>query len=127
MKSKFTAIIVVLLLFIPSAIAAGNYFAIQNAPLGADRVEVIGLSDLDGKSHVFKKDDPDAAAAEMFEAILDANKRSDKVAGGLPEPLMGTKFYAVSFHGLDQTYTYQYYFKSDTVVAYYFDSDAVLY
>lgn len=125
MKSKFTAIIVVLLLFIPTAVAVGNYFAVQNAPLGADRVETISLSDLDGRSHVLKKDDADTLAAEMFEAILDANEKSDKVAGGLPEPLMGTKFYAVSFHGLDQTYTYQYYFKADTTDAYFVDSEAV--
>lgn len=127
MKSKFAAIIIVLLLFIPSAIAVGNYYAIKNAPLGNDNVETISMSDLDGRSHVFKKNDPDTAIADMFTSILEANEKSDKVSGGLPEPLRGTKFYAVSFHGLDQTLTYQYYFKSDSLDAYFVNSEAVTY
>lgn len=124
MKSKFAAVILVILLLIPTAIAVISYTRAENAPLTDAVIDTISISDLDGKTFNLTKDGPSEEAKEMFDSFLDANKRATKVVGGLPEPLIGTKFFAVSFYGLEKTLNCQYYFKEDTNVAYYLNNDA---
>lgn len=124
MKSKFAAVVLVILLLIPTAIAAISYVKTENAPLTDAVIDTISISDLDGKTFNLTKDGPSEEAKDMFDSFLDANKRATKVVGGLPEPLIGTKFFAVSFYGLEKTLNCQYYFKEDTKVAYYLNNDA---
>ena len=127
MKSKFAALVLVVLLLIPTGVAIGSYFMTNHAPLNAGVIDTIGISDIDGTSFTLKKDDASPAAAEMFSAIIDANDRAEQAVGGLPEPLHGTKFYALSFHGLEKTLNYQYYFTANSTDAYYCDDKGIAY
>lgn len=127
MKSKFAALVLVVLLLIPTGVAIGSYFMTNHAPLNAGVIDTIGISDIDGTSFTLKKDDASPAAAEMFSAIIDANDRAELAVGGLPEPLHGTKFYALSFHGLEKTLNYQYYFTANSTDAYYCDDKGIAY
>ena len=127
MKSRFTALVLALLLLIPSAVAVWSYVSTNNAPLTDDVIDTIGISDLDGRSYTLKRDDDSEPAAEMFSAILEANKNSESILGGLPEPLIGTKFYSVSFYGKGDTKNYQYYFSPSSTDAYYLDEKAQAY
>ncbi|MBR6558450.1 MAG: M23 family metallopeptidase [Clostridia bacterium] len=127
MKSKFTALALVILLLIPTGVAVGSYFMTNIAPLSAGIIDTIGISDIDGTSFILKKEDASPVAADMFAAIIDANSRSEIAVGGLPEPLQGTKFYALSFHGLEKTLNYQYYFKANSADAYFCDDKGIAY
>lgn len=109
MKKTLLSVLCVILIFIPTYIAIANYVVTQNAPISGDFVEKIDISDLDGNTFTVSKTKKEGDIVSFF---VDMNSSAAKVTE-LPEPLVGTPFYKVTFHSGNVAEDYKYYFGID--------------
>ncbi|MBE6537898.1 MAG: M23 family metallopeptidase [Ruminococcaceae bacterium] len=105
MKKTIISVLCVVLIFIPTFIAIGSYIATQNSPISNNFVEKIDIADLDGNTYTVAKTKKDGDLVSFFVSM---NKNALKVAE-LPEPLVGTPFYKVTFHSGNVAEDYKYY------------------
>ncbi len=123
MKKSVLSIIVVLLIFIPTYIAIASYVTTQNAPISNDYVEKLTIWDLDGKETAVEKAKGDNDLVSFFAKM---NKNAQKVAS-LPEPLVGTPFYKITFHSGNVAEEYKYYFNTTGALSYAEYPDGTIY
>ena len=114
MKKTVLSIIVVLLIFIPTYIAIGSYITSQNAPISNSFVEKIDISDLGGNTSTIAKTNKEGDLVSFFVSM---NTGATKVAE-LPEPLVGTPFYKVTFHSGNVAEDYKYYLNTMGALSY---------
>ncbi len=114
MKKILVAVVIVLLIFIPTYIAIGSYIATQNDPISTSFVDKIDIADLDGKTVSVSKTN---TAGDLVSFFADMNKNSTKV-NELPEPLVGSPFYKVTFYSGKVSEDYKYYFDITGALSY---------
>ncbi|MEE0968947.1 MAG: M23 family metallopeptidase [Clostridia bacterium] len=114
MKKTVISIIVVLLIFIPTYIAVGNYITSQNAPITDNSVEKIDIADLDGKVSTVARTNKKGDLVSFFSSM---NHNATKVQE-LPEPLVGSPFYKVTFHSGNVAEDYKYYINTMGALSY---------
>ncbi|MBQ8207718.1 MAG: M23 family metallopeptidase [Clostridia bacterium] len=114
MKKTVISVLCVLLIFIPTYIAIASYITTQNAPISNDFVEKITISDLDGETYTVAKTNSDGDLVSFFVSM---NSKGVKVAE-LPEPLVGTSFYKVTFHSGNVAEDYKYYLNTTGALSY---------
>ena len=114
MKKAIISVLVVLLIFIPTYIAIASYITTQNSPISNNLVEKIDISDLDGETHTVAKTNKSGDLVNFFVSM---NSNADKVAE-LPDPLVGTPFYKVTFHSGNMTEDYKYYLNTAGALSY---------
>ncbi|MBQ8005181.1 MAG: M23 family metallopeptidase [Clostridia bacterium] len=123
MKKAVVSVFIVLLIFIPTYIAIANYITTQNAPLSNNLVDEIEIWDLDGESHTVAKT---KKSGDLVSFFISMNNRAEKVSE-LPEPLVGTPFYKVSFISESSAEDYKYYFASSDSLSYVEFPDGTVY
>ena len=114
MKKTIISVLCVLLLFIPTYIAIASYVQTQNAPISNSFVEKIDIADLDGESYTVAKTNSEGDLVSFFVSM---NSNATKVAE-LPEPLVGTSFYKVTFHSGNVAEEYKYYLNTKGALSY---------
>ena len=114
MKKTIISVLCVLLLFIPTYIAIVSYVQTQNAPISNSFVEKIDISDLNGESFTVAKTN---AEGDLVSFFVSMNANATKVAE-LPEPLVGTSFYKVTFHSGNVAEDYKYYLNTKGALSY---------
>ncbi len=123
MKKTIVSVLVVLLIFIPTYIAIGSYIASQNAPISNSFVEKIDISDLDGTTTTIAKTNKSGDLVSFFVSM---NKNATKVSE-LPEPLVGTPFYKVTFYSGNVAEDYKYYLDTAGALSYVEFPDGAVY
>lgn len=114
MKKTIISVLIVMLIFIPTYIAIASYVTSQNMPISNSFVEKITISDLDGETFTVAKTNSDGDLVSFFVSM---NTRATKVAE-LPEPLVGTSFYKVTFHSGNVAEDYKYYLNTTGALSY---------
>lgn len=114
MKKTIISVICVLLIFIPTYIAIASYVTTQNAPISNDFVEKIDIADLNGETFTVAKTNKEGDLVSFFVSM---NSNAVKVTE-LPEPLVGTSFYKVTFHSGNVAEDYKYYLNSSGALSY---------
>ncbi len=114
MKKTIISVLCVLLLFIPTYIAIASYITTQNAPISNNFVEKIDIADLKGETFTVAKTN---AEGDLVSFFVSMNTNATKVAE-LPEPLVGTSFYKVTFHSGNVAEDYKYYLNTKGALSY---------
>ena len=114
MKKTLLSVLCVILVFIPTYIAIASYMTTQNAPISNSYVEKIDIADLDAKNTTITKTKNEGDLVTFFVSM---NANSQKVAE-LPDPLVGTPFYKVTFYSGNVAEEYKYYFDTTGTPSY---------
>lgn len=118
MKSKFVAILCIIALFIPTYIAVFAYVSDQKAPVDVKSIDRVEISDLN--QQVFKYTAGTAGKSDMIDFILELNSNATTVSA-LPDQLMGSPFFKISFFDGNKEVVYKYYFSLTANESYYLD------
>ena len=114
MKKTIVSVLCVLLIFIPTYIAIASYITTQNTPLSNSYAHKIDIADLDGNVFTVAKTNESGDLVSFFGSM---NTNATKVSE-LPEPLVGSKFYKVTFHSGNVSEDYKYYFDTKGSLSY---------
>ncbi len=110
MKNRLLCAILIIALFIPTAVAIVSYkTSDKSTVVSAALAEKITVADLDGKEFVFEKNTDDGKAViSQLQQMID---QSEEIPA-LPEAIAGDSFYKVTF-SVDKLETvYQFYFSA---------------
>ncbi len=122
MKKKFLLIALAVAICIPTVVAIVSYNTTNSEPVSGKNVRQMTLSDLDGETFSFSRDEN----GDMIDFFLQMNDASTKVSS-LPDPLLGTPFFKITMLSSKNQESFQYYFSKDTTEAYYQDGDGITY
>ena len=126
MKKTLIFIVVLLLCFIPAAIAYGNYQKIQNAPVDEATAVKISISDINGKNYTFVRDEDGEKADELIKYFVELKKNATQIVA-LPDSLMGEKCFNVTLSTSVRDESYEFYFAQDPSTCYYRAHDGKTY
>ncbi len=126
MKKRIILIVVILLCFIPSAIAYANYQKIQNAPVDEATAVKISIDDLSGKNFTFEKEKDGEKAEELIKYFVGLKKNASQIVA-LPDSLMGEKCFNVTLSTTVRDESYEFYFSTDPTTCYYRAHDGKTY
>ena len=112
MKNKALAVVLLLLMFIPTYIGVYSYIHTNRTPVTPQNASGIVLSDPTGKSY-------EISAKSDFAALLTAINTTSTPLSSLPEALNGADYYKVTFKAGKQETEYRYYFSQNTSTAYF--------
>lgn len=124
MKKKNTLIIVVIavLCLIPSVIAVVNYKTTKDSPVDMSTATAVTIDDIAGRSFRFDKNSDNSDEKEQAGALIkyftQVNKNASPITG-LPDSLLGEKFYKVTLSNSARSESYEYYFSADPSTCYY--------
>ncbi len=107
MKKTLTRILILLALFIPTYAAIILYIAATDAPVNNNSVYAIDLIGPDGDKRTFSSSDSDEK--KLIDLFLDINETAKNVQN-LPEELLDTPHYTVTYYSYDLETDYEYYF-----------------
>ena len=93
MKKKITAVLLIILMLIPSAIAVWNYVSQKNGPVDSKNVISLTIDDLTGQQFVLEHSDE--SSAKVIDFFLDMNKNARSITA-LPDALGGSPFFKVT-------------------------------
>lgn len=116
MKKKVLIVLAVIALFIPTFLAIGSYFLSGNAEMPGGKITDMTVLDLNGKEYALAaSDDSDG----IISSLLDLEKSAEKL-DALPDPLMGSKYFLVTYKDKSEnTVNCKYYFSLDDDAVYY--------
>ena len=125
-KKTLIFIVVLLLCFIPSAIAYGNYQKTQNAPVDEATAVKISIDDINGKNYTLVRERDGAEADKLIKYFLDLKKNATQIVA-LHDSLMGEKCYNVTLSTSVRDESYEFYFSPDPSTCYYRAHDGKTY
>ena len=121
---KALAVLLALLLFIPTVAAVVSYNIEKNKPISTDNVCEMKLVDVNGAEFLFERTDTaldyNSISSNMIAFFLEMNENSAPESE-LPEPLRGTRYYKAVFKKYQTEFSYRYYFTNDAAGCYYLD------
>lgn len=123
-RNKLLLAILAVALFIPTVVAIVNYNRAKTRPVNTNSIVTMTMSDLDGKTTVFDKDNPDTD--QIVGIFLNMEKTAAKVPS-LPVALGAKPFYLIQMSNGSIDYNYQYYFDTSGKETYYLDGDGNAY
>ncbi len=126
MKKRIILIVVILLCFIPSAIAYANYQKIQNEPVDEATAVKISIDDLSGKNFTFEKEKDGEKAEELIKYFVGLKENASQIVA-LPDSLMGEKCFNVTLSTNVRDESYEFYFSTDPTTCYYRAHDGKTY
>ena len=120
-KNKLIIIIIVVLCLVPSVVAIVNYNTTKDAPVDMSTATAVQIDDISGRTYIFDKNSADKNEAEQAEALIrffmQANKNAAPITG-LPDSILGEKFYKVTLSNAARQENFEYYFSSDPTTCY---------
>ncbi|MCR5262666.1 MAG: M23 family metallopeptidase [Clostridiales bacterium] len=125
MKKKITAIIVALLLFIPTYAAIAYYSVAQNAPVDNRAISKMTLTDLTGSMFEFERSDArykDNIENNMLSYFLDLNAKASEESS-LPDSIDVNRYFKAVYTAYDRETVYRYYFNNVPDNAWFIDGD----
>ena len=119
-KNKLLLAVLAVALFIPTVIAIVNLSRAKDGPVNVTSIVSMKMSDLDGNTTVFDKDNPDTE--KMIDMLVPMNGQATQVST-LPDALSSKPFYLVEMSNGSLEYKYKYYFDITGADTYYEDGD----
>ena len=107
MKNKLVLILIIAILLVPSYFALYLYFSAVNDPVEKSAVTELTLTDPDGQSKVFSRDND--KENEMINYFISISDKSRAIAE-LPTDLSGSAHYKAIFSSYGKKTEYNYYF-----------------
>lgn len=118
MKKKITAVVLIILMLVPSMIAVWNYVSLKNGPVDSRNVISLTIDDLTGQQFVLERSND--KGMEVIDFFLDMNKNALSITA-LPDALSGSPFFKVTVKSAAKESAYKYYFAADSTEGYYVD------
>lgn len=109
MKNIFKAVIIVLILFIPTYFAISSYFSAKDAPVERKSITSLELCDMNGAYTSFDRSTDEGK--QIIDILTDIHDTARTIPS-LPKDLEGAPSIEVSFHSYDLTTKYNYYFSA---------------
>ncbi len=119
-RNKLLLAVLAVALFIPTIIAIVNLSRAKDGPVNVTSIVSMKMSDLDGNTTVFDKDNPDTE--KMIDMFVRMNEQATQVTT-LPDALSAKPFYLVEMSNGSLEYKYKYYFDITGADTYYEDGD----
>ncbi len=119
-NNKLLLAVLAVALFIPTVIAIINLNRAKVGPVDVTSIVSMKMSDLDGNTTVFDKDNQDTE--KMIDMFVKMNAEATQVTT-LPEALSAKPFYLVEMSNGSIEYKYKYYFDITGADTYYEDGD----
>lgn len=126
MKNKLILLLVLLLCFIPTAVAYASYQQTQNAPVDDKTAVKISINDINQKNTTLEKQAEGDEADILIDFFLDLKTRAQKIPA-LPDSLLGQKCYHVTISNSVQDEEYDFYFSTDPATNYFRAADGSTY
>ncbi len=117
-KNKIILIVMIILCFIPSAVAYSAYKQTQNAPVDEKTATQISIDDLNEKNFLFVREQEGDEASQLIEFFMEMNENATHIIA-LPDSLMTEKCYKVTISTTIKDETYLYYFSPDPTTNYF--------
>ena len=111
--------VVLIMLFIPTYIAIGNYHANHIDPSQAGDASELTISDPDGRTTTVTSENDPEGLMTMFDSLV----KNAEAVSSLPDSVAGDKFLLASYKAGDLTTSYKYYFSTDANACYFTDSN----
>ena len=105
-KKKIIFVVLLLLCFIPTAVAVSSYYTTQNAPVDEKTAVRLTVTDLNEKEYTFAKSDGESAQ-DMIRFFLTMQQNAASIVG-LPDSLTGELFFKVTLSTNVKDATYRY-------------------
>ncbi len=118
-KKKIIFVVLLLMCFIPTAVAVSSYYTTQNAPVDEKTAVRLTVTDLNEKEYTFAKSDGESAQ-DMIRFFLAMQQNAASIVG-LPDSLTGELFFKVTLSTNVKDATYRYYFNPDPSMNYFLD------
>lgn len=126
MKNKLILLLVLLLCFIPSAVAYASYQQTQNAPVDAKTAVSISINDVNQKKITLEKETEGDEADTLIDFFLGLKSKAQQIPA-LPDSLLGQKCYHVTISNSVQSEEYDFYFSTDPATNYFRAADGTTY
>ncbi len=126
MKNKLILILVLLLCFIPSAVAYASYQQTQNAPVDAKTAVKISINDINQKNITLEKIEEEDEADTLIDFFMKLKTKAQQIPA-LPDSLLGQKCYHVTISNNVQDEEYDFYFSTDPATNYFRSADGTTY
>ncbi len=121
-KNKLIVVVIVLACLLPSLVAVLNYKTSKDAPVDMSTATTVTIDDINGRTFKFDKGSSDENESKQAEAIINffmkLNSNASSITG-LPDSLLGEKFYKVTLANSARSESYEYYFSADPTTCYY--------
>ena len=121
-KNTLIIVIIAVLCLIPTVVAIANFKSTKDAPVDMSTATRITLDDIGGRTYTFDKASADTDKAGQADALINFFMQTEKNATqitGLPDSLLGERFYKVTMSNSAREESYEYYFSSDPSTCYY--------
>jgi len=127
MKNKIMALVIAIILVIPSIIAVANYTSTKNQPANAKNTVSITVTDLSGVPHIMERKADGDEADRMIELICDINSsaRKSKIPA-LPDAVAAGKCFRIVLSTVSKHDEYHYYMSTDPSLCYITMPDGVI-
>ncbi len=127
MKKAYVNIIVLVLVLIPSLIAAVVYLSTNATPVKQETIERLDIITPIGETFTINND---ADTEGFYELAMKMNDTAQKQQWGLPQQLQNAakqNYYTFKYYTLGNTLEYKYYFSTNPESAYYENDNMVAY
>jgi len=121
-KNKLLIVIIVILCLIPSVVAVLNYKTSKTAPVDMSTATTVVINDIAGRTYQFDKASENTEESAQAEALINFFMKMNEDASsitGLPDSLLGEKFYKITLSNTAREESYEYYFSADPTTCYY--------
>lgn len=121
-KNTVIIIIIAVLCIIPTIVAVVNYKTTKDAPVDMSTATKVTLNDISGHSYTFDCNSENEEEAGQAKALINFFMQTNANAtaiSGLPDSLLGERFYNVTLENTARSESYEYYFSSDPATCYY--------
>ena len=127
MKNKFFALLVAVVLVIPTIVAVANYMSTANQPANAKNSVRITITDLSGVPHAMERKADGDEADKMIDLICDINSsaKSNRIPA-LPDAVAAGKYFRVVLSTVSKDDEYHYYMSTDPTLCYISMPDGVI-
>lgn len=126
MKNKIVLLILVILCFIPSAVAYASYTNTQKAPVDDKTATSITIKDVDDRTFSYTREQDGDTADGLIKYFLAARKNATALSS-LPDSLAGEKFFIVTISSRVRNESYEFYFSTDPTTNYFKAPDGTAY
>lgn len=125
-KNKIILIVLILLCFIPSAVAYSSYKQTQNAPVDIKTATKISIDDVNEKNFTFVREKEGDEASNLIAFFMQMNANAKSIVA-LPDSLMAEKCFKVTISTSIKDEEYLYYFSPDPTTNYYVAPNGTVY
>lgn len=128
MKNKFWAVVIAILIFVPTVVAVASYFSSGGSPVNQNSISQVIMTDLYNEEYSFERREGnksfslDSFTDDMVQFFTDVSTKATEEPE-LPEPIQGTKYYKVTFNNYGRNVDYKFYFTEKPEYCYYTDAD----